>query len=139
MKPEDFAKRLEEKKPGRYELLTEYKGSNRPISAMHRPCGRVRTVSEARDLIRKGCQFCRRPEYTAEKVARIWSEHFREIEELGFVALTPFTGRRDPVLWKCKTCGRTFLRNPEDAVVRGISCSHEAAADQAAPEGATTK
>ena len=130
---EEFRRRLEEKRPGEYELLTSYEGANKPISALHRPCGELRTVSEARDLLRKGCPICRRPEYTAEKVARIWREHFREIEEQGFTALTPFAGRREPVRWRCNTCGREFFRTPEDAVVRGISCSHET------PEGVTTE
>lgn len=133
MKPEEFTQRLEEAKPGEYELITQFKGTAKPIAALHKRCGCVRRVSEARDLIRKGCKICRRPEYTAEKVARIWAEHFREIEEQGFTALTPFAGRRELVLWKCKTCGREFFRTPEDAVVRGISCSHEA------PEGVTTE
>lgn len=133
MKPEEFEKRLEEAKPGEYELITKFKGTARPIAALHRRCGNVRRVCEARDLIRKGCKFCRRPEYTAEKVSRIWADHFREIEEQGFTALTPFTGRREPVLWKCQECGREFLRTPEDAVVRGIRCSHKA------PEGAKTE
>ena len=121
---EKFAEKLEAVSPGQYEILTEYTGSSDPIEVRCLKCGQIRKVREARDLIRKGCPVCRRPEYAAKKAAGVWIKNIENVESQGFKALTPFTGRRDPMLWKCVKCGREFFRDPEQAVLRGISCDH---------------
>lgn len=110
-----------------YTLLSEYRGTEKPLIVLHNVCGNIRSLTQARGLLQKdrGCPYCTRHRMPED----IKQELVSDIEDTyGFMALDPYTGKRNPIRWQCNKCGSIVTKSPEHirakdrGKVRGLHC-----------------
>jgi len=88
---------------GDYELLSDFKGMQDPVTVRHTDSGTVFSV-KARSFIDEGAR--------GELSRKVTEKEAREaIERTGEFELVSFTNTNEPVLIRHKACGRTFAWN----------------------------
>lgn len=111
-----------------YVRLSEFKGSHEMLTALHIPCGEIRTAT-ARDFFRKGCPICARMQARHSRVQVSADEYIRKIETMYDVtAISKYNGMRKPMQWKCNRCGYIIDKTVENILWRkgdyggGLTC-----------------
>ena len=113
-----YHRRFSDELGNEWERLTDFKGSHEMLSARHTPCGTIRT-SEARRFFTQGCPVCAQAEAKKNKAKRKAQEYVRQIEEeYGVTAKSQYCGMREPMLWKCDSCGATLEKTVENILWR---------------------
>ncbi len=104
-----------------YEVLGEYKSTNKPILMRHKVCGTefLRLPREFKKGVR--CPKCRRPNYfeNTETFQQRLDEKYSGEYEL----LSDYQYARRKVSVKCKKCGTVWQVTP-DNLMRGHGCPH---------------
>lgn len=111
----DYEKRLEGTE---FKVLEHYKGNSKAIKHLHIPCGNTVEITPVSIMNQKrsGCSFC-------GKTAKISTEvYLYKIKELEYELLEEYTGSKDKLLHKHKTCGAEIRIRPND-LLSGHGCS----------------
>lgn len=101
-----------------YEILSEYTGSNNPITWKHLKCGRINTTS-ASDLLRgrNKCECLRRSQRKSDEQFR--RELFEKNPKLD--PLTKYEKAASKVTVRCKVCGHIWDSTPSN-LLSGYGC-----------------
>jgi very-short-patch-repair endonuclease len=101
-----------------YDFMTEYKGSNQPLTFKCKKCGTEKTLKRARNIIFKRgdtkfetypCPVCN-PNDNSEKLNENYKKFEKRIEELSgiknlYTLLEKYEGNKKPIKLKCNICG----------------------------------
>ena len=117
-KAERFHKKFDTELKGEYIRLSEFTGAHEPLTALHIPCGEIRTAA-ARDFFRKGCPICARAQAAKKRADIRACGYIKQIEtEYNVTALTEYKGPREPMTWQCNVCGAIIERPVENILWR---------------------
>ena len=117
---EEFERRVEEKNPGKYEILSPYKKQHEKILVRHKECGYEWNVDPWNLMSGKikKCPFCNNKwkRSTEDFKEEVRLSHGDEYEVLG-----EYTSTNSPLLMKHKICGKEFMRIPRE-FKQGVLC-----------------
>ena len=102
-----------------WQRLSDFKGSHEKLTAIHIPCGEIRTAP-ARDFFRRGCRTCERVKAYKTRFGKRGSQYIQQIEQqYNVVSASEYRGAREPHVWRCNVCGAEIVRTVENILFRG--------------------
>ena len=117
---EEFERRVEEKNPGKYEILSAYKKQHEKVLVRHKECGYEWNVDPWNLMSGKikKCPLCnnkwkRDTEDFKKEVRLLYGDEYEVLGE--------YISTNMPILMKHKTCGKEFMRIPRE-FKQGVLC-----------------
>jgi hypothetical protein len=119
VKHEDFIQRLEELRPGKYEILGEYIGRKTPIKVKIKECGHYTTLTPNQMFERENCPIC-----NPTMGVSLSQEEFLNRIGTDYVALDPYINmKQSKIRVKHQKCGTVFTRSAATLLnVSGCKC-----------------
>lgn len=124
----EYRERFATELGGEWEQLTEFKGTHEPITAVHIPCGELRTAP-AKEFFRGGCWTSERAAASRKRFEGKGAELVQRVEvEYNVTSVSEYKSERTPHTWKCNHCGTIIEKTVENILFRkgehggGIMC-----------------
>ncbi len=127
---EKFTQYVHDETNGEYAVMSDYVGSNQPITLHHNVCGHDFTTRPSAFIsLHRRCSFC---SVTRKLTADDFIQRVHAMLDETYVLLSPYTNMMGKVRMRHETCGFEFVAYAQN-LVDGVGCPNCSAMRQPTP------